>query len=199
MVCYPRRIENLNLPSHFKVCVARLKASLRSSSEVTLTRWSQAIIDMLNSGVVQRNPQESRYCVHYLPQRLTVREGKVFVVVDASDRLKSGPSLNDLLYAGPSLTGNTVSILLNFRLREIGITAVIEKAFSLVGLDEADRNLVQFHRVEDIYFSPEDIKLIVYRFTRILFGVVSYPFLFNMMLQEHLANSDNPVYQLARK
>jgi hypothetical protein len=198
VVCWPRKTDNLNLPTHYRMCVARLKNQLRTMDRETLARYDETIREQLTAGVIEKAPRESRHNVHYMPHKAVLREGKLRIVYDASAKLKSGQSLNDLLYAGPSLTGNLVAMLLNFRLHPIALLADIEKAFLNILLDLADRDLVRFLWVEDINCSPENAVIVIYRFTRTPFGVVSSPFLLNMVLQELLAGNDNEAFRLAR-
>ena len=53
------------------------------------------------------------------------------VVHDASAKLAKGddPSLNDCLYAGPSLSPLIFDILLRFRTNKVAVTGDTEKAF----------------------------------------------------------------------
>jgi hypothetical protein len=60
----------------------------------------------------------------------------------------------------------------------------IEKAFLMVSIAEADRNVLKFLWVDDI--SKEKQEIIVLRFTRVVFGVSSSPFLLNATIAHHI-------------
>jgi len=199
-VKFPHRVENLKLPTLFRMCVARLMHSLKSEDKAVLLYMDETIKKQLSLGIVEKAPRDSRYCVHYNPQQPVVKEDKeVRTVYDASTKQKSGQSLNELLHAGPPLTTSLLEILLNFCLRKIAVTADIEKAFFQMRLDEADRDLVRFVWVEDINAQLDQIKLISLRFSCPPFGVISSPFLLNMVLQEHMASPDSEIFQQARR
>ena len=54
----------------------------------------------------------------------------------------------------------------------------------MVSVDEPDRNVLRFIWVDDASKDPPDLKL--YRFTRVVFGVSSSPFLLNATIRFHL-------------
>ena len=105
---------------------------------------------------------------------------KLRIVFDASAKRK-GPSLNDCLYSGPSLTASLFSVLMKFREGNVAIVADVEKAFLQISLDPEHRDYVRFLWFKD----PNNIdfnnfgnnELIHYRLCRVLFGVTSSPFL----------------------
>jgi hypothetical protein len=104
-------------------------------------------------------------------------------VYDASARA-NGPSLNDCLHAGPKFDQKILDLLLRFRAHRVALTADIEKAFLMVAISEKDRNVLRFLWVDDITKeSPEPVAL---RFTRVVFGVSSSPFLLNATIRFHL-------------
>jgi hypothetical protein len=182
------------------VCIARLKSELNSHKlkPSVRVRWGEIISEQEASGIIERAPLvPTGKVVHYLPHRPIEQGSKVRVVQDASAKTKSGQSLNDALYAGPSMIQSLVGMLINFRMFDVGLSADIEKAFHMVGLDVADRDSVRFLWVEDPTRPIDDQKLVVFRFTRVPFGVISSPFLLHRVLHE-IFNKDanNPWYQL---
>lgn len=102
---------------------------------------------------------------------------------DASAK-KDGPSLNYCLYAGPSLTPLIFDILLRFRLQSIGITSDIEKAFLNVSIAPDDRDFLWFLWIDDI--TKDNPEIVIRRFTRVVFGVNSSPFLLNGTISHHI-------------
>ena len=63
--------------------------------------------------------------------------------------------------------------------------ADIEKAFLMVSMCEKDRDVLRFIWVDDI--TKDEPELIHLRFTRVVFGVSSSPFLLNATIGHHLS------------
>ena len=106
------------------------------------------------------------------------------VVYDTSARSANGPSLNDCLLKGPKFNQLTFDLLARFRSYKVALTADLEKAFLMVSVEEADRDTLRFLWVKD--FKRETPEFMVYRFTCVLFGVSSSPFLLNATRWYHL-------------
>ena len=71
---------------------------------------------------------------HYLPHKAVIRDKKettkIRVVFDAScPSRKDGPSLNDILHAGPPLTPLLFDVMCKFRSYNNALVSDIEKAF----------------------------------------------------------------------
>jgi len=60
----------------------------------------------------------------------------------------------------------------------------VEKVFLMIAVDEKDRDVLRFIWVDDV--AKEEPELRVYRFTRVVFGVSSSPFLLNATVKYHL-------------
>ena len=54
----------------------------------------------------------------------------------------------------------------------------------MVSVEEADRDVLRFLWVKDVKREPSEFE--VYRFTRVIFGVTSSPFLLNATIRFHL-------------
>ena len=104
---------------------------------------------------------------------------------DASAK-SDGPSLNDCLHAGPKFDQKIFDLLLRFRVHKIAVTADIEKTFLMISMKEEDRDVLRFLWVRDV--RKEDPQVIVLRFTRVVFGISSSPFLLNATIRHHLEN-----------
>ena len=143
----------------------------------------------MQQGMVERvePSKEGLKYVHYLLHHAVVRQDKentkVCVVYDASARAM-GPSLNDCLHIGPKLNTKIFNILLRFRAYRIAIIADIEKAFLMISIAKKDRYVLQFLRYEDAF--GDQLDLMELRFTRVVFGVSSSPFLLNATIRHHL-------------
>ena len=127
--------------------------------------------------------------MHYLPHHAVVRHDKTTtklrVVYDASAK-SDGPSLNDCLHKGPKFNQLILDLLLRFRSYRIALTADVEKAFLMIAVNERDHDVLRFVWVDDI--TKDEPKLQIYRFTRVVFGVSSSPFLLNATVKFHLEN-----------
>ena len=125
--------------------------------------------------------------VHYLPHHAVLREDKLTtklrIIYDASART-SGQSLNECLYVGPKSGQNIMDILMRFRSHKIALAADIEKAFLMISVSKTDRDVLRFLWVKDINTTPAEI--VTLRFTRVVFGVSSSPFLLNATINRHM-------------
>jgi hypothetical protein len=121
--------------------------------------------------------------VHYLPHHAVVCRNKdttkVTVVYDASANC-NGPSLNDCLHVGPKFNLR-INELFRFRSYPVALVADIEKAFQMISVNPDDRDVLRFLWVEN----PFDDDVIL-RFTRVVFGVSSSPFLLTATIRHHL-------------
>ena len=188
----PWKFRRIMLPDNQELCQRRLYNLLRrlQQSPQILAQYNEIIQDQLRQGIVEIvDPSDagSIGATHYLPHHAVIREDKLTtklrIVYDASAR-SNGPSLNDSLYAGPTFGQNILDILLRFRLFQIAVTADIEKAFLMVSVAEEDRNALRFLWVDDI--AAQLPRLVVMRFTRVVFGVSASPFLLNATIRKHV-------------
>ena len=165
-----------------------------------MEEYDNVIKDQLQKGIVERvdetEPGEVGK-VHYLPLHAVIRRDKkttrLRVVYDASSKT-NGVSLNNCLYTGPSLSKNIFDILIRFRSFKVAIISDIEKAFLMVSIAEVDRNVLRFLWVDDI--SKKEPEIVVLRFTRVVFGVSSSPFLLNVTVAHHIGQYEtvDPVF-----
>ena len=75
-------------------------------------------------------------------------------------------------------------VLLRFRVNQVALTSDIKKAFLMVGMAEEDRDVLRFLWVDDIDNPSPEIGVL--RFTRVVFGVSSSPFLLNATIKHHI-------------
>ena len=103
---------------------------------------------------------------------------------DASAKVGKNPSLNECLYSGPCLLTLLFTILLRFRLQKIGLISDIKQAFLNVSVGDQNRDYMRF-----LWFNnplSSNPKIIVMRFLRVMFGIISSPFLLNGTIRYHL-------------
>ncbi|KFD59384.1 hypothetical protein M514_28436, partial [Trichuris suis] len=127
----------------------------------------------------------SRGQCRYLAHRPVVKENsqttKIRPVFDASAKQGNNPSLNDCLETGPNLMQLLPNVMLQFRMRKIGVVADIRKAFLQIGVNPEDRDFLRFLWWEDV----DAQKLKIYRHNRVVFGALCSPFLLAAVI-EHL-------------
>ena len=118
------------------------------------TRWHRCCV--LYS-IIERvgTLADNKELVHYLPHHPVVRENKettkVRIVFDASSKVKTQPSLNDVLHSDCYLLPFLQDILLRFRIGKIGLVADIKEAFLQISINKEHHDLVRFLWYEDIY------------------------------------------------
>ena len=154
-----------------------------------MKEYDSVIKEQLKNGIVEvvEKPADGEVGkTHYLPHHAVIRRDNTTttlrVVYDASAR-SNGAALNDCLYTRPPLAENIFDILLRFRATKIALTGDVEEAFLMVGIAEEDRDVPRFLWVDDIEKNPE---IVVLRFTGVVFGVWSSPFLLNATLKNHI-------------
>ena len=193
-VSLPWKESHPMLPSNYQLSLNRLHGLLHRlrHQPTVLQQYDNVIQDQLKRGMIQpvqdvEGLQEAK--VHYLPHHAVIirqdRETtKLRVVYDASAKRQGAPSLNSCLHSGFNFEQCILDILLRFRTYKIAITADVEKAFLMIAISEKDRDALRFLWVDDINKdTPEVCK---FRFTRVVFGVTSSPFLLNATIQHHL-------------
>ena len=92
--------------------------------------------------------------------------------------------MNECLHVGPKLNQKLLDILVRFRAHRVAVTADIENAFLMVSVKEGDRDALRFLWVHSVEEDPPRIRSL--RFTRVVFGVTSSPFLLNATIRHHL-------------
>ena len=188
----PWKESHALLPDNYVLSVGRLKHLMHClrKDPVLLKEYDQIIREQERLGIVETvdssQPTEVGK-VHFLPHHPVTRRDKlttkVRIVFDGSSRAK-GPSLNSCLLAGPSLTPKIIDVLIRFRWYQVALAADIEKAFLMVSVAAHERDCLRFLWFEDIL--ADNLKMVIKRFTRAVFGVISSAFLLNGTLKSHI-------------
>ena len=101
------------------------------------------------------------------------------------------PSLNDCLETGPNLLPKIFEILLRNRFKRYIIVGDIQKAFHQIEVDPEDRDAQRVLWYDDL--NSKSVK--EYRFTRVIFGATSSPYILNATVEKHLDRfKDNSGY-----
>ena len=180
------------LPSNRQLSLKWLHGLLhRLRQDQSVLQEYNHIQTQLKEGIVQRIKDAKDMTgvskVHYLLHHAVVRRDKqttkLRIVFDALAKC-DGPSLSECLYTWPKFDLSILDILLRFRTHQVALTADIEKAFLMVSISEQDCDILRFLWVDDIKNDPPEA--CSFRFTRVVFGVSSSPFLLNATIQHHL-------------
>ncbi len=188
----PFKEEYPILPDNYLFAKSRLNSLLtRLKANPALAKeYNKVIQDQLEQGIVEKVdvslPTEVGR-VTYLPNQMVLREDKdttkLRVVFDQSFK-RTGPSLNDCLYAGPPLLPLLSDILMRFRNNKVVLLSDIEKAFLNVSIGSTQRDYLRFLWVNDI--EQDEPEIIVLRYTRAVFSVICSPYLLNSTIRHHL-------------
>ena len=151
---------------------------LRKESSL-LSEYDTIIQDQLAKGIVEKVPAEDlkkklSSQSYHLPHLAVVRKDretmKLRIVFDGSTKAsKLKKSLNDCLQTGPNHLPHVFSMLANFRKNVVGLTANIEKAFLMVGIQDVHRDFLRFLRFDDPKL--ENPNIAHFKFTRLVFGL----------------------------
>ena len=192
------RKPDVKLPQNLNLCKRRLNSlvkklrregKLEEYDDVLKEYSAKRYIEMVKSSYGHKG------ILHYLPHFGVMKEDssttKLRIVYDVSAKSsKDLPSMNEELFAGPSLLSELVMIFIKFCLYPVALVSDVEKAFLQILLDEGDRDTTRFLWLKDIHGDTADDNLQHWRFRVVLFGATPSPFLMNATLRYHLANYD---------
>ena len=87
-----------------------------------------------------------------------------------------------------------IDVLIRFCWSQVALAADIEKAFLMVSVAAHERDCLKYLWFEDIL--ADNLKMVIKRFTRAVFGVISSPFLLNGTLKSHIESylSEDPEF-----
>ena len=193
------------LPDNYALSKHRLsilKTKLDKNEELK-QEYNQVFDNYLKDGIIEKVADNDYGLVektHYLSHRAVVwcdkETTKVRAVFDVSVKNGNEPSLNDCLYAGPCLLRQLYDIFVRFHLHNIILMSDIKQAFLNVVIRDEDRDNLRF--LCDDPFSTEP-KIIILRFLRVVFGIISSPFLLNETMKYHLERYLNEAKNFVEK
>ena len=177
-VTLPLKEKRDLLPDNHDLSLVRMNSLMRrlQKEPSILREYNQVFKDQLCESIIELvdGKEELSRDICYLPHQAVLRSRalttKLRVVFDASAKVKpSCPSLNDCVNTGPPLTAGIADILMRFRAHKVGVVADIQKAVLNREVNEQQRDLMRFLWVDDI--DSEDPNIVIYRFTRVIFGM----------------------------
>ena len=195
----PWKDPHLTLPDNYQLCLWRLYGLVRRLKQDpdVLHEYDSIIRDQIQQGIVETTESSEEANedekIHYLPHHAVVQRDKettkVQVVYDTLAH-SDGHSLNDCLHAGPKFEQQIMDILLRFHVHCIAVTADIEKAFLMVSVAAKDCDVLRVLWFDDVFADqPHVVEL---RFTCVVFGVSSSPFLLNARVYHHQEQYTKP-------
>jgi hypothetical protein len=142
-------------------------------------------------GVVEPANSRVKGVEFYIPHKPIVKENaettKLRIVYDASGKAHADDvSLNDCLNPGPVLQNKMWNVLVRSRAHPVVVNEDLKKAFLQVRVKEEDRDALRFH-----WQPGENSELETLRFTRVMFGLTSSPFLLGGVIEQHLDNRES--------
>ena len=152
-----------------------------------LSEYDDIMKEQIETGILEKVPKcDSLKGVHYIPHQAVIKESsestKLRVVYDCSAKASSGePSLNDCFESGPPLQPHLFDILMRIRSYKFLITGDICKAFHQICLDNKDIDAQRLFWYSDL----QNRVIQEYRFTRVIFGCNSSPYILGATLQKH--------------
>ena len=200
-VAFPKRETISQLPNNRGVAVRRLeKKLLRLKSEPErYDRYHDELMRFVNEGFAIEVAEEAGLISsavdgsYYMPHHEVVTGlgavQKWRIVFDCSAREKGATSLNDHLLTGPNLNADLLTLLLNFRLHSVAVSADITKAYMMIAVTPADQPFFRF-----LWKAPGTDALRTYQMQRVTWGAASSGFLLAATIRHHLKTSD-PVSQ----
>lgn len=169
-VALPWKEDCLPSSNNYGMCESRLRSlhqKLKAKPEL-LSEYDKIIKEQEQNGIVKRAPVKNIESdleakrVHCSPHHAVVRKDrettKLRVVYDGSAKSsKQDRSLNDCLEVGDNYIPLIFDMLLKFRWNTVGLTADIEKAFLMVGIQEQDRDMLRFLWFDEPFASRQQL------------------------------------------
>ena len=147
-----------------------------------------------NNLIEEVDPTDYSGC--FLPHHPVFKESAttpLSIVFNASSYSKGGgKSLNNCLYAGPSLTTKLHDLLLTFRSNSFAVISDISKVFHRVIVHPEHLKWTKF-----VWVNREREAQLIYQFNVLIFGSLPSPFILSQVLETHTSSLAKPICNLA--
>ncbi|EFP01542.1 hypothetical protein CRE_09851 [Caenorhabditis remanei] len=189
--------EHEGIPDNKPICVKRLVNVTKYHNTEVLKMIDDIFNDQLSKNIIEIVLDESQWkgLLHYNPHQPVLTPQKTTtkcrVVIDGSSHFKDKLSLNDIIKQGPVILPDLVEMLIRFRAGRTVMLSDVEKAFLQVHLHEDDRDATRVLWLKDYRQPPTPDNIVVYRFTRVLFGLNVSPFLLGATIEHHFESHPN--------
>ena len=173
---------------------SRMKVNLAKNSDI-LQQYNQVLEEYISLNHMDKTSyreivKDNRYFSFYLPHHAVIRPDhkttKVRVVFNASRKTKSGFSLNDTLYTGPTLQRDLITIILNWRKYPYVFSGDIQKMYRQILVHPDDR---PYQRI--IFQNDPNAPFKDYQLNTVTFGVKCAPFLAIRTLLQLASDSES--------
>lgn len=177
VVSLPFRIESPNLGDTFHTAERRffnLEKKLDKNEDMKIS-YHKALKDYIDQGHISLMEGSNHQDGYFIPHHCVYKESTstpMRVVFDASAKGSSGLSLNDALYTGPKLQADIFSLLLNFRIFKIALSADIKQMYRQIEVRDTDR---MYQKI--LWRFSKNQSLQTYCHNMVVFGLSSSPYL----------------------
>ena len=166
----PKKASIGGLVNNLPVASERLKKKLKQLERHPdqYQRYNQEVMKFVEEGhaeeIVDFEPGESNasdgsyYIPHHAVVSKTDSTEKWRIVFDCSAKAEGADSLNDLLLPGPDLNPQLVTLLLNFRVHPVAVSADVAKAYMMIALCPSDQRLFRF-----LWRRPGEVRIRAYQ------------------------------------
>ena len=183
------------VPHNFEIAQALAKKVFKNNNKIGKNSdYVNVFNDQLSTGIIEEIKIDSSFDHRnhiWIPHRPIIRvdplvnTSKIRPVFNASLKVNGLPSLNEAAFGGVDLLNSLVGLLNYFRTNRIAISGDIKKAFLMIKLKEVqDKNRFSFLLYSDGRFKA-------YRYSSLIFGFITSPFILNYILQHHAQQCQN--------
>lgn len=173
----------------------QLERKFRKNNQIAAD-YKQFMNEYFNLGhmKISRCEQPTEY---FLPHHCVIRSesttSAIRVVFNGSAKTSTGYSMNDLMYSGPNLQLDLLSVIIKWRQYKVGYVADAEKMFRQIYVNEDDQ---QYQKI--IWRDSPSKPLSQYQLTTVTYGTKAAPFL-ALMTMKQLAKDEAHKYPEAAK
>ncbi|GBM79841.1 hypothetical protein AVEN_136498-1 [Araneus ventricosus] len=137
------------LPDNLELVIKRLQSTTKKLlHENVYDAYEGIFLEWPHEGIIEEVPvDEINLAGNYLSHRPVLKESSttpIRPVFNTSAPMKGKPSLNESLHSGSNLIELIPDILLLFREKKIGVSAVIMKAFLQISICKEYRDFLRF-------------------------------------------------------